>query len=112
MKIAISMKIKYLLVNRNCHACSNQACAQPEFNAKVTQLNQYARVVLEVEPIGKGFSNPAASPYLPDGCMHFNPLGQYMLYIAVIAALYCTRYNNICAGCSHFGSLIKEQFKI
>jgi hypothetical protein len=70
MKIAISMKLKYLLVNRNFHACSNQACAHPEFNAKGTQLNQYARVVLEVGPTGKGFSNPAASPSLPDGCMH------------------------------------------
>jgi lysophospholipase L1-like esterase len=73
-----------------CHVTPRAAtsvCAQTTvdaFAAKSALLNQYTRVVLE--PMNqvlcwthKGFVNPAVSPFLPDG-VHFNPIGQYMLY--------------------------------
>ncbi len=61
------------------------------FAAKAALLNQYTRVVLE--PMNqvlcwthKGFVNLAVSPFLPDG-VHFNPIGQYMLYRSYSGAI-------------------------
>ncbi len=61
------------------------------FAAKSALLNQYTRMVLEPMTqvlcwTHKGFVNPAVSPFLPDG-VHFNPIGQYMLYRSYCSAI-------------------------
>ena len=74
-----------------CQVASRITQPRSTFNAKAMVLNQYTRVVLEpVEQAicwtHKGFSNPSATRFLPDG-VHFNARGQYALYRSYRGAL-------------------------
>ena len=67
-----------------CHVTPRVTLKSSHFNQRAQLLNQYTRVVLEpIEHAScwthRGFTNPAVTPYLSDG-VHFNHMGQYMLY--------------------------------
>ena len=67
-----------------CRVTQRVTLKSSHFNERAQLLNQYTRVVLEpIEHAScwthRGFTSPTVTPYLSDG-VHFNPMGQYMLY--------------------------------